>query len=282
MRLSPSKGRAWGTCRLMWWFNYVARATPSNVEPWHLVRGTAAHAGLAAAYGLAAAEASPPPLGRRMDHYEEAALEAFDKALTGTHSTWTDRLEARGYLVALLGILPVPAPKAVVGVEKPFVLNTPGGRIEGVIDLALRTGPRSLHIRDWKWSQTPEPEDSVQGATYSIAAPTLWEWAEEITIGFYSIKHQAERPVELDPEVRQLRLEQLEYAGLEMTDALEAAAQPGATAAEVFPAKLGEHCASCLFRAYCPAYGGPPALLAYPVDDVASTRADLIRKLNAR
>lgn len=282
MRLSPSKKRMWGTCRLQWWFNYVARALVPNVEPWHLVRGTAAHAGLAAAYRLAAVEAGLPPLGRRMSHYEDAALDAYTAALTPPYANRTDRIEAAGVLIELLATLPVPAPRAIVGVEQPFRLETPGGVIEGVIDLALRTGPRSLHIRDWKWSHTPEPEDSDQGATYVIAAPTLWEWAETITIGFYSIKNRTERPVELDPQVRQLRLEQLEYSGLEMSEAIELAAQPGTTAAEVFPAKLGEHCASCLFRAYCPAYGGPPSALTFDVEDVAATRGDLIRKLNKR
>lgn len=282
MRLSPSKKRIWDTCRLQWWFNYEAKALVPNVEPWHLVRGTAAHAGLAAAYRLAAAEQLPPPLGRRMSHYEEAALDAFHDALTPPYANRTDRIEAAGILIELLATLPTPHPRAIVGVEQPFRLETPGGVIEGTIDLALRTGPRSLHIRDWKWSHTPEPEDSSQGATYVIAAPTLWDWATTITIGFYSIKNRTERPIELDPDIRQLRLEQLEYSGLEMADAIALAAKSDATAAVVFPPTLGEHCESCLFRAYCPAYGGPPAALTYPVEDVASTRAYLIRKLNAR
>lgn len=282
LSLSPSKKRKWDTCRLQWWFDYVAKALVPNVEPWPLVRGTAAHAGLATAYRLAAAEQLPPPPGRRMSHYEDAALDAFHAALTPPYANRTDRIEAAGVLIELLATLPVPAPRAIVGVEQPFRLETPGGVIEGVIDLALRTGPRSLHIRDWKWSYTPEPEDSSQGATYNIAAPTLWDWAEQITIGFYSIKNRTERPVELDPEVRQLRLEQLEYSGLEMADAMRMAAQSDIAAAEVFPPTLGEHCESCLFRAYCPAYGGPPSALTYPVDDVASTRADLIRKLNTK
>lgn len=274
MTLSVSKVRAWLTCRLMWWFRYVVRTVPPNVEPWHLTRGTAVHAALATAYGLAAAERIPPPRGTRMSRYEEQALETLQAELPADLAA-QDRFETVGAVVALLDRLPVPAPAAILGVEKPFRFATPAGQIEGVLDLALRTGPDRLHIRDWKWSITPEA-DSQQGATYVAAALALWPWARHVTIGFYSIKHQIEQPLELPEEMINFRLDEIQYAGLEMADALVADEPP----AQTFPATLGEHCASCLFRAYCPAYKGPEAPLTFAPEDVESTRTDLMRKLS--
>lgn len=273
MTLSVSKVRAWLTCRLMWWFRYVVRTVPPNVEPWHLARGTAVHAALAVAYELASAERIPPPRGGRMSRYEEQALEALQDRLPADLVA-QDRFEVIGAVVELLGRLPIPSPSAILGVEKAFAFDTPAGRVEGFLDLALRTGPDRLHIRDWKWSLTPDA-DSQQGATYVAAASALWPWAKHVTIGFYSIKHGIEAPLELPEEAINFRLDEIQYAGLEMADAMVAAESAGVA----FPATLGDHCASCLFRAYCPAYKGPEAPLTFAPEDVESTRADLMRKL---
>jgi len=278
VNLSPSKVYQWRTCRLAWWFRYVARAVPPNVEPWHLTRGTAAHAGLAMAYSLAANQVSAARThGRRMSDYEPEALEAFYDAL-GPHANHPDRIWAAGALIELLATLPVPAPLSIIAVERPFQFDTAGGRVEGVLDLAFRTGPDSLHIRDWKWSKTPEA-DGPQGVTYSIAGPLLFPWAKRVSIGFYSITHRTEDPMPLDEAVLNQGLEDLEYAGLEMADAIEAAQKNDVDPSKIFAPTLGEHCGSCVFRAYCPAYGGPPAELTYPIDDVVSTRADLLKRL---
>lgn len=278
MSLSVSQVRAWN-CRRQWWFGYGVRAVAPNPVPAHLTEGSALHAALEAAY-TAARDSAPTAPGTVMRHFEDVALGGLDRYLHRQHVEPSADLV--GVLLDLLDALPVPRPAAIVGIEQQFRIPLPSGEIvEGSIDLALRTGPTSLHIRDWKHSSTPDI-DSMQLAVYTSAARILWPWAKKITVGFYSIKKHAELPGELDVTTVELRMEQMEYAGLEMADAMDAHTAGGDGAA-IFPTNPGEHCTSCRFRSYCPDYSSPvPLPLTFPADEVASTRADLLRRLDTR
>lgn len=277
MNLSFSMIRAWLTCRLMWWFRYLAKVAPAHPEAEHLAVGTALHAGLGAAYD-AARNAVVVPRGARMDIYTDEACAALERALPDATSQQT-RIEAIGLLVTALEALPALPGAVILGTEIPFSFPTAAGEVKGSIDLAFRTGATSLHIRDWKWSSTPDA-DSLQTAIYNIAARRLWPWARRITVGYYSVKRLEEAPAELTEETLNLRLDQMAYDA----DRMEAARDyvtAGASGIDVFAPTLGEHCGGCPFRAYCPAYTGPLPTFAYPPEDVESTRADLLRRLDA-
>lgn len=276
MKLSVSSVRTWSTCRLAWWFRYVARAVPAHHEAEHLTLGTALHAGLAAAYE-AASQVAAPPRGARMDSYIDVALNALEAALPGETSPQA-RAEVVGLLVMALESLPALPGAVILGAEVPFSFPASAGEVRGSIDLAFRTGATSLHIRDWKWSSTPDA-DSMQTAIYLIAARRLWPWARRITVGYYSVKRLEEHPAELTDATANLRLDQLTHEGNLMKEARNDAAT-GTPAIEAYAPTPGQHCGSCPFRAYCPAYAGPLPPLTYPAEDVASTRGDLLRRLN--
>lgn len=280
--LSVSKVRAWNTCRLMWWITYVLKPEKPTETPAHLTRGTILHECVAAAY-LAARDweitqtVQVSRLGATMRTFEEQALTVLD----GFGLTGIERIEIEGALLTLLDALRMPAPAAIVAVETPFEMRIGTWVIRGSIDLGLRTGARSVHIRDWKWSELPDV-DSQQSATYNLAARTLFPWADKITVGYYSIKRNEETSGELSDEVLNYRTELLDFAGWEQVDALEAASRPGARLDQLFPATKGDHCGSCLFRAYCPEFPtlDPSDRLIISPDALLAGRAAVSRKLS--
>lgn len=280
MSLSVSQVRAWTTCPRQWWIGYGVRAAVPNVTPAHLTEGSALHAALEAVYTAARAHPQTEPLapGTVMRHFEDAAIDGLNRYLRPAEPS----PELVGALLELLDELPVPRPIAIIGIEQKFRFPLSGGEIvEGSIDLALRTGPTSLHIRDWKHSGIPAI-DSVQLATYDMAARILWPWAEKVTVGFYSIKKRTEVLGVLSVATTHLRMEQMRHAGEEMADAMAEHAD-GGDGTELFPTAPDEHCTSCRFRSYCPDYTSPlPLPLTFPADEVASTRADLLRRLDPK
>jgi hypothetical protein len=161
--------------------------------------GTISHAGLEAAYRMAARMTREFTPGRMMSTFADDAMAAIDE-------TW-DRLDmpdegVDGYELNLsvqsevfdvLARLPVPRPASVLGVEFPLLVPTPSGRMEkGVLDLALQIGPDALHIRDWKRrsmkslpKSTELPRDDAL-AFYRYAASFYWPWARRVSVGLYS------------------------------------------------------------------------------------------------
>lgn len=165
--------------------------------------GTVTHVALQAAYEAAAA---------MVVHYGNVRMSMFAEVATAAlYDAWqraglpfgpsVDEPTADAELLAqiesevfdVLARLPVPRPDAIVAVEHELVVPTPGGRVmTGTLDLALRIGPDSLHIRDWKRralrslpKSTELPRDDAM-AFYAFAARTYWPWARRVSVGLYS------------------------------------------------------------------------------------------------
>jgi CRISPR/Cas system-associated exonuclease Cas4 (RecB family) len=258
--ISISSSRLWRgerSCRRAWWYRYVARAQPSNPKSYRQLAGIARHAGLEAAYRAARA-AGEPPLGRSL--YELAgtdALAAMESHRDGLGDQWD---EITGQVLDVLAAIPAPAPLAVLAVEQKFRIVRHGVALTGVFDLVLQLGPSWIHIRDWK-SSTPDERSTrldEQLAIQEEAAREKWPWASKVTVGLYGIRKRLEHIVELDRErVREVARTVCEDAE-DIADAL-AAAERG-EAAEVFPARAGEHCTSCQYRSFCPTWTTPAPL----------------------
>jgi hypothetical protein len=268
--MSVSSARDWTECPRRWWYKNEAHATIPDRESSHLNTGTALHAGLAAAYEAATHDTNPYR-GHRMDDFQNHALEALHAELQPRNHN--ESALAEGELISVLRELPRPAPAAILGVELGFRELITDFYLQGSIDLILRTGHDSIHIRDWKHSTLPNG-DSVQAAVYITVAKILFPWAKTITFGYYSIKKLCEIPIDLDDSVRQHRIDTIRWTATQIDE------QIGWT--KTFPAKPAtDVCASCRFRSYCPESIGPkPELVAgFSAEDVLSTRNYLIKKL---
>lgn len=204
---SPSRVLVYRSCPRQEFLRYrrgahtTAAATATTDAPATATKlrlGTITHAGLEAAYRAAAQMTQFFP-GSRMSIFWETALDAL-------HAAWdqldmpNEGIEGFELLAAIesevsdvLDRLPVPRPEYVLGVEHELVVPTPSGRtMRGVLDLALRTGPDSLHIRDWKRrslrslpKSTELPRDDAL-AFYRYAASFRWPWARRVSVGLYS------------------------------------------------------------------------------------------------
>lgn len=278
MIISPSSARAWGECGLSWWLS--RHAVPSNPEPDHMRRGSIAHEALAAAY-RAARDRLPEPGVRSMLAFREPAEDVLDDA----EEQWSaaEVSEIRTRVLATLRELPIPRPRDVLAVEKPYrFTSAEGNEVSIVLDLALRLDPVTVLIRDWKWTNAPAPE-TLQGGVYTAAGRRLWPWAETVKVSFYSLKDRGETPLELVNDIVKLRMDELDYVAAEQADALaELERGGGRTGLELFPPTTGAQCTSCRYRTYCPAYKAPARLApGMTAQDAEATRDDLMRRLGA-
>jgi hypothetical protein len=274
MKISISKARAWRDgCPRAFWYRHVARAVPVNPIDPHRLAGTVMHAGLAGAFA-AAARATAQERTDMWSEFAEDAVAAMEEA--GGTLADADMHDCLGKVADLLAGIPVPHPDAVLGVEHRFSFTTAADiQVEGVLDLVLRTGERSLHVRDWKTS-TPkhDPGTDEQLLLGAAAAHRLWPWAKEITVGLYGITKRTEVTAAVTAEQTRGVLEDLERDALDIDVA--ASSTPGLEPGEIFTPELGEECAGCPFRSYCPAYHGhAPLLPGFHDKDVAATRDSL-------
>lgn len=182
--------------------NVMAEGKPS--EMWEasatkLRLGTITHAGLEAAYRMAARMTRELERGRLMSTFADTAMgaisEAWDRLNMPTEGVEGFELMAsiESEVFDVLARLPVPRPDAVLGVEHEVVVPTPGGRMmRGVLDLALQVGYDALHIRDWKRRPLKALPRSVELprddalAFYRYAARFYWPHLPRVSVGLYS------------------------------------------------------------------------------------------------
>lgn len=218
-----------------------------------LALGTVTHAGLEAAYRAALRRAHPLPIGK-MSAFAQEAMDAIDDA-------WDRlRLPAEGIegfelmhsiqaeVFDVLARQPAPAPANIVGIEHELLVPTPSGRMErGTLDLALRTGADSLHIRDWKRRRLRTLPKSTELARhdalgfYAFAARRYWPWARRVTVGLYSTLDNREVSTDCPAPVAE-----------EVVIGHDALAEIADDDRVRQPTPDGENCNNCAVRNDCP------------------------------
>jgi PD-(D/E)XK nuclease superfamily len=251
---SPSAVLAARSCPQQWKLVYAEsdpgkRAAARVDTPEHMRLGTAAHIGFDVAYTLAQGEADFDP-GRRMSRYREPALDALEREWARQTlpegGTLFDQVASE--VAHALDVLPCPHPRAVLGVEQVVPMLGPHGTpFTNQLDLVLRTGPSSLHLRDWKrkaWSTLSRTLllDDDQLASYRVAVSQRWPWARTVTVGLFSIPAAREHTSE--PFPLELALDRV--AGHELT------AHRMETATSWPTTPDGSNCGSCRARKVCP------------------------------
>lgn len=237
----------------------TAATTDSPTAATKLRLGTITHAGLEAAYRLAAAGAAPPGAqmsGQRMSVFADAAMAAINEAWDslGMPTEGVDGFELMAAIESevfdVLARLPIPRPSYVLGIERELVVPTPSGRVmRGVLDLALQIGPDALHIRDWKRrslrslpKSTELPRDDAL-AFYRYAASFLWPHLPRVSVGLYSTINNRE----VTSDAPLLVAEQVVVGH----DVLATKAEADR---EHTPTPDGENCTYCPVRNDCPVW----------------------------
>lgn len=218
-----------------------------------LVLGTVGHAGLEAAYRTAAEMPEHYP-GSRMSIFAEVAMDAINAAWDRLRlpTVGVEGFELMSAVEAevfdVLARLPVPPPANIVGIEHELLVPTPSGRMErGTLDLALRTGPASLHIRDWKRRRLSALPKSTELARhdalgfYAFAARRYWPWARRVTVGLYSILDNREVSTDCPMPV-----------ATEVVIGHDVLAEKAEGDRERKPTPDGESCTHCSVRDDCP------------------------------
>jgi len=286
---SVSQSATW-RCPLQWWFRYRGQVPAAQPDAFERVRGRAEHVAMEAAYKAAAADSAWEP-GVRMERHWEVATEALRAYWTTTDPqvAESDVHRAVEDVTAVLDTLPAPRPDAVLGVEKPVVVEwTVEGftvMIKGVIDLALWLGVMA-HVRDWKHNTIGEPRDSPQLAVYDQGMrDEAWERGKDIRVGvgLYSIRQNREVAEVLPDRRRRELLHKLVYDAASAYDAMgdELA---GASVLAAFPPKPDpDMCGSCPFRSYCPetSAGTWPVKPGVDVDAVRVVVSTRLRKVGS-
>lgn len=249
---SPSAVISARTCLMQWHLQYGGGRQPGGEQafPEHLSFGVVVHAGLEEAYRCAAnAEA----------HRCGTMARFLDPALLALAERWRElRLpgsaSVQAHVVAEIGAvlesLPTPHPRAVLGVEKTIRFTGRSGTpFKATLDLALRTGLETVHIRDWKRrsiSSLPKGEellDDIQLCQQRVAAQEQWPWVRRVTVGLFSTISCIEtRPIELPLERALHRLDGHEVTAYDTENASE------------YPPSKGQACASCRVRPQCPVF----------------------------
>lgn len=254
---SPSKVLSYRTCPKQWELRYRTasrawRAEMAGETPLPMLLGTVAHRGLEAAYLDAQAGFA---LGSgHMSMFRETALDAIRKASAGLGiDEHPEAEQIEDEVGDVLHTLPVPRRAAVLGVEMTLADEVEGIEFTNVVDLILRTGPTSLHLRDWKRKSVRNLPlavnlaDDPQLCSYRHAAARHFPWAQTVTVGLYSLISNREVSAEL-PLARAKR-----------TMAGEAATIRKAQGdAECLPTPDGTNCSRCLVRSACPVWTVSP------------------------
>jgi len=215
----------------------------------HLLVGTAAHAGLEAAYRSAAT--FPGYLPGSMSRYRDEALDAVTAKWEALGIQTADEAalpQVHDYVANTLDALPVPHPQAVLGVELDLTATAPWGTpVQVAVDLALRTGKDSVHVRDWKYRRLQslptdaELLDDLQLGVYCALVRQMWPWVRTVTAGLFSVVSAREVAVEFPPAAAAEALERLESTAekAESDHVWEPRPSPGV-------------CGSCRFVSICP------------------------------
>lgn len=281
IRWSVSQSAAW-RCPRQWWFRHVANAVPAQPDAARRGRGRAVHAALERAYFLA-------------DQYRpDGFMHQFTpQALEVLYNTWGKDQPLHEFQQAASEVadvlLRLPVPRNVLGVEYKIALTHTDDygsyEIVCVLDLALRTGPASAHIRDWKSGNIDgDLSTNSQLAVYDLAARTRWPWLTDISVGLYSVRHNRENSTTLTPQERDAAFEGL------LRDASDAYARvqevrTGAVSAdEAFPPRPEpDRCSGCAFRSYCPLFASAilPLRRGLSLQDVATERNRLTLRLES-
>lgn len=279
---SVSQSAAW-QCPRQWWYSAVAHAKPAQPDAPNRARGRALHAAIERAYRAAVMNPDRPERGFMIQYLDPAIMLLWE--IWGHKQRQHEYNTAVAQLTELFLTLPVPAPHAILGIEQRAMLEHTDEygayRINCVMDLVLKTGPTSVHIRDWKSNRIDSDiENNVQLAVYDLAARALWPWLTTITVGLYSIAQNREIVTELSKEDRRHGLEALLADASEAYAGLNEARQGVITHAAAFPPVSGDRCASCVFRSYCPKFTG--AMLPLRADMIPQSVADERRRLAHR
>lgn len=209
---SATKVTAWRTCPRQFdqRYNHPRRDEDRELPSTSTVRrmGIVAHAGMQAAYEAAArVDASDFRNATTMARFIGEAVVAVRQhsSYMQTLLTVVEAAQVECEVAGTLARLPAPHPASVLGVEHRLLARTPAGRpIEGRMDLLLRTGPHSLHIRDWKRSalktlpSANELAASDQLPFYRYLVGVHYPWVKRVTVGLYSLTSQAEVVTEID------------------------------------------------------------------------------------
>lgn len=195
---SPTKVLRYRTCPRQW---ALVEAQPRGRRSEFdldlalpLKLGIIEHSAMQAAYEVARDGLRPYRPGEFMAVYSDAALDALDTALDGfglAEAPEAAQLEEE--VLAVLDRLPRPHPSAVLGVERQLDDVIDGVPFINVLDLILRTGATSLHLRDWKrrnikdLPKTLELLDDPQMCSYRSAVARHFPWATRVTVGLYSL-----------------------------------------------------------------------------------------------
>lgn len=253
IRWSPTRISTWRTCPRQYDYRYNRpRTGEMNFDlSTSQKMGIVAHAGLQAAYEKAAAADNVRRVDL-MDRYVGEAVAAVHQCsnMPETLLTTAESAQVECEVVEVLMRLPAPVPSSVLAVEETLRGRSPAGHeLEARVDLILRTGPASIHVRDWKrraLSSLPNAERLAaddQLGQYSYLAASRWPWVRRITVGLYSITSNREVAVEITAEgAREILnghdvlIEQIEQA-------------------ETFPPKpSADSCPRCPSRRACPVW----------------------------
>jgi len=249
---SPSAVETYESCPRQWKLRYDAadpsqRAQMVAAAPAHLREGTAAHAAIEAAYRAARSATVWLP-SRFMSVFADEAMDRL-------HDIWAElSLESEPYAIEdevqrTLAKLPLPRPDNIIGVELRLPARVHGVPFTNILDLALRTGPNSLHIRDWKRKSLrtlPKRHELPEHralCSYRCAVAQHYPWATHVTVGLYSLV--ANREVVTD-----LPLARAEHTMAAVVDTVGRAESD----TEWLPTPDGRNCSTCRVRPACPVW----------------------------
>lgn len=214
--------------------------------------GMVMHSALEVPYRLVRRELLHGHRPGRMSRYLAESIRAMESRWRSLLLPEDETLQV--HLIAELGAvlesLPVPHPANVLGVEEQIgFTGSSGTPFKAILDVVVRTGPTSIHIRDWKrktFDSLPKPEgllDDVQLCQQRVAAHERWPWADTVTVGLFSTRSC----LEAGPVVLPLERAQYRVSGHELTAyRMESSGQ--------HPPMRGPACVSCVFRQGCPAF----------------------------
>lgn len=186
----------------------------------------------------------------------DEALDAMNEHPAIERLSMPDMADCARVVSSALAVLDVPLPASIIGIEFPFSFHHNGIVIDGVIDLALRTGPHSVRVLDWKTGKVPDRTEAIEGHTalgvYSVAALQAWPWARTIDACLYSVPKRKSVNLVVSRAMQELVLSRI-TADFHAAHHAKALLSPE-NVDETFPARSGDHCMTCVFRSYCPIF----------------------------
>jgi len=134
----------------------------------------------------------------------------------------------------------------VLGTEVPFEIHPGPYTLRGSIDRADRVDETSIRIIDYKSNRLlygpGELKRSLQLAIYTMAARSLWPWADTVTARYEMLRHD----IAQETEFSDVDLEDVEDYLVRTIGRMETR--------NVFPARTNAYCGYCQIRTTCDAY----------------------------